>query len=287
MKKIAIVTSDKWFRRCREDLHLERELAGAGFCSEIVSWSDPVDWMGYDLIMLRSMWDYHREYKKFSCWLRELAQSGANVANGAERIIRNIDKVCQIKALAHCAVQPVPSEICRSPMEILKAVRSEEDSYVVVKPSISSSGYHTYRIDKTKKEYTEQLCIVSELILAEAPYAIVQPYLSSIGNGEVSLVYFRGTLSHGVIRYPGVLHQKNAPIPLADVPRVYRAAGGEVLRCVGGDELLYARIDLVEHNGTVYIMEVELTEPDLYLTLSYPGQTDPTAGLIAALKELL
>ena len=286
MRRIAIVTSNKWFRRCREDLHLEKKLAEAGFCPEIVPWSGQVDWIGYDLIILRSMWDYHHEYEAFSRWLRELAMSGAAVANGVERILQNINKAEQIKALAHCAVHTVPSVICRSSGEILEAVRTAQTSSVVVKPGISSSGYHTYRIDKTDPEHIGQLRVASEVILEEAPYAIVQPYLSSICNGEVSLIFFRGVLSHGVIRYPGVLHQKKVPIPLADVPKAYRAAGGEVLRSVGGDELLYVRIDLVEHNDTVYIMEVELTEPDLYLTLSYPKQIDPTTTFIAALKGL-
>jgi hypothetical protein len=50
----------------------------------------------------------------------------------------------------------------------------------------------------------------------------------------------------------------------------------------GSEKLLYARVDLVDDgNGTAQLMEVELTEPQLFLALSVTTTTRP-AHTIAA-----
>jgi hypothetical protein len=109
---------------------------------------------------------------------------------------------------------------------------------------------------------------------------MVQPYLWAIeDDGETALVYLRGRFSHAVRKGPvlagpdegidrrfqpqgGLTLQLRRPTAaqLATADRVLAAVPG------GRRSLLYARVDLVSGaDGNPVLMELELTEPQLYL----------------------
>lgn len=287
MKKIALVTSKKWYRRCREDLYLEQQLFQADYLPEIVSWTDSLPWESYDLVILRSAWDYYQEYNTFCAWLQTLRNCHVPIANGADRIIQNINKPIQLQQLVSCPTPPILSQICSSIEEVLTAADSLTQQQLVIKPGISASGHNTFLIDRTTKQWECHLQEVAKIILNETAKAIVQPFMPAIFSGETSLIFFCNLLSHGVVRFPGVLGQRQYAIPLKQIPSKFAEAGRKVLEHIGNTDLLYARIDMIEQDGQIYVMEVELAEPDLYLSLNYPDQEPPILHFLEAIRQFI
>jgi len=111
----------------------------------------------------------------------------------------------------------------------------------------------------------------------------VQPYLSQIdAAGEVAVMYIGGVYSHS-IRRRALLNVGASPDQAASLPLNVqaheplpqeRALAERVIRHLMtlATELLYARIDLVPApSGEPLILEVELTEPSLFLDCSNAG----------------
>lgn len=285
MKRVALVSSRTWFGKSREDQGLEAALCNAGIHAEILCWEDPVPWQRYDLVILRSPWDYYLRYEAFCLWLVSLREQGVNVANGVDRILKNISKTTQLEQLKGCGIQPVPSCMCSSEEDVDAWLTQTGCRRFVVKPDVSASGHNTCLIDVDGSPGKWSAAISK--ILSEGRAVIVQPFIPEVGDGELSLIYFLGSFSHAVLRHPGVLADKRHPEPVRPEIR-YREAGDRICSFLGGQELLYARVDLVGHHGRIHIMEVELAEPDLYLTLDYPSVgTRPIDAFIRCILKLL
>ena len=124
-------------------------------------------------------------------------------------------------------------------------------------------------------------------ILESGLAVIAQPYINEIKNGEISLVYFNGRYSHAVLRYPGIIGQKKNAVPIKKVSDSILFLGEKVCNAVGADSLLYMRVDIVETKTMPLIMEIEITEPDLYLTLKYYSPVNPVENFISEIQEYI
>jgi hypothetical protein len=100
----------------------------------------------------------------------------------------------------------------------------------------------------------------------------LQPYLPSIETqGETSLLYFGGRLSHVVNKRPlagefRIQEEFGGQYGLVAEPAVGALALAEQVLDAVGEPLLYARIDVVpDADGRWLLMEAELIEPDFYL----------------------
>lgn len=285
MKRVALVSSRTWFRKSREDQGLEAALCSAGIQAEILCWEDSVPWQQYDLVILRSPWDYYLQYEAFRLWLVSLQEQGVNLANGVDRVLNNISKTTQLEQLKRCEIQPIPSYVCRSEETVYTWLTRTDCRRFVVKPDVSTSGHNTFLIDMDGSSGKCSAAITK--ILSEGRVAIVQPFIPEVNDGELSLIYFLGSFSHAVLRHPGVLADKKHPEPVRPEIR-YREAGDRICSFLGGQELLYARVDLVGYHGRIHIMEVELAEPDLYLTLDYPSvEIRPIDTFVRCILKLL
>jgi hypothetical protein len=89
-----------------------------------------------------------------------------------------------------------------------------------------------------------------------------------VEEGEFSLIYFDGELSHALLKIAGpgdfrVQESWGGTIRPARPEPLLLQRAGEVMAQLPAD-LLYARVDLVRHDGDFELMEVELIEPSLY-----------------------
>lgn len=108
--------------------------------------------------------------------------------------------------------------------------------------------------------------------------AIVQPFLPSVEEeGELSLIYIGGELTHAVRKRPAAEDFRvqsiwGGTVDLAEPDSSHLELAERALAQL--DEApLYARVDIVEDpNGEPCLIELELIEPNLYL------QTNPTAA---------
>ena len=275
MKPVALITSKKWGNAIRGDLALQSALKKIGVPSEIICWNESTDWTKYSLIILRSCWDYYDDYQAFLNWLSKLSRRNIPVANGVCRIRNNIDKEVQTKILESCSIKPLPHFICDTQDSVREALRSCSWQRFIMKPSVSSGGHNTFLLDRTTKNWLTLVENVANLIFQDEYKVILQPFVSSVKDGEVSLIFFEGKYSHSVIRYPGVLGKKCPPHAALNLDLHWMEAGHQVCRFLQGEQLLYMRIDLVEYMGQIWIMEVEMAEPDLYFHLGADEQAAP------------
>jgi glutathione synthase/RimK-type ligase-like ATP-grasp enzyme len=118
--------------------------------------------------------------------------------------------------------------------------------------------------------------VVEETTNAEM---LIQPYLPTIeSEGETSLLYFGGRLSHVVNKRPvpgdfRVQEEFGGLYTLLTAPPAGAVALAEQVLAAIGEPLLYARIDTVpDVDGRWLLMEAELIEPDFYLGV------DPARG---------
>jgi len=117
---------------------------------------------------------------------------------------------------------------------------------------------------------------------------LVQPYCPEIAsNGEWSLIFFDGTYSHAVLKKPVdgdfrvQRHFGGRPEAAAPSARLVDQATA-ILRKIGAP-LLYARADGIERDGDFVLMELEVNEPYLFLSLS----DDAAARFADAIVRLL
>lgn len=261
--KIAIISSNKWKNKCRGDIFLKTALNKRGVECQIVSWQEKIDWNSYELLILRSPWDYHENYADFIEWLKMLEKDHIKIANGAQNIMYNIDKECQFQMLSLCEIPLVPYFVCNNTDDAVKIYKKIDNKKIVVKPSVSASGYNTFLV-----ESIEELSDKLKIILESGKRAIMQPFVPDVLNGEVSLVYFHGVFSHSIMRFPGVIGQRKKAVLINNIEEKWLKAGEKICQYLRAHNLLYVRIDLINSQNIIYIMEIELAEPDLYLDIS-------------------
>ena len=253
-----------------DEAELVAALAALGVDSRTVVWDDPgVDWEDFDLTVVRSAWDYAERRDDFLAWAARLRR----VLNPLPLLTWNTDKQRYLTDLVSAGVPVVPTAF----VEPGEAFRPPEKPFVV-KPSISAGGRSSARFDRGEGDAAAGL--VSR-IHSEGRTAMVQPFLGELG--ETALVYLGGRYSHSVRRrvpLPRVgatgdlfLEEQLAP---AEATPAEREVADRALEHVPG-ELLYARVDLMD--GAV--LELEVTEPSLYLGLGH-GAVRRFAESIAA-----
>jgi hypothetical protein len=137
---------------------------------------------------------------------------------------------------------------------------------------MSSNAEGAWRLDA---ERARTLAAEIETYYARRPL-MMQPFERGIvEEGEYSLVYLNGALSHGILKVPKrgdfrVQEEHGSEIRRI-TPEPALLAAGEAAIAAVGQRLLYARADFVRSGDGFRLMELELVEPSLYL------RTDPAA----------
>lgn len=270
-----------------EDLPLLRDaLRTLGIASEPVFWDDgAVAWSRFDLVVVRSPWDYFRRRDAFLAWADRVA-SVAPLANPADVLRWNTDKrYLEDLAAAGVAIAPTTFVGPDATTEDLDLPAGD----IVVKPAVSAGANDTER----HRARDGALTHVRRLVEAGRT-AMVQPYLHAVDDaGETALLFFGGTYSHAIRKGPilrdGPAEMIEGLFAAEDIsPRepgpAERELAERALDAVPGgrDRLLYARVDLVpDDRSAPCVLEVELTEPSAFLSQS-PGAAGRFAAAIVA-----
>ncbi|MBL4636633.1 MAG: hypothetical protein JKY56_22470, partial [Kofleriaceae bacterium] len=144
---------------------------------------------------------------------------------------------------------------------------------VIIKPVVSGGSWGLHHL-----QAGETISVDS----SQSPW-LVQAFVPTIAEvGELSVILLGGEVSHGIRKFP-----KSGDI------RVQREFGGReivespneeacalanaVLQACPGSPM-YARADMVEREGRLELMEMELIEPELFLKL-VPEAADRLAAL--------
>lgn len=236
--------------------------------ASLAVWDDSsVDWSSFSLAVIRSCWDYPARRAEFLDWARHVPR----LANPYDVIAWNTDKR-YLQALSDNGVSIIPTAWSSRAFAKLGDSR-----HWVVKPTISASGKDTVIVSSK----TAALEAASRLGKA-GKLAMFQPYVFEIEEyGEFALIYIDGKRSHSIRKeallrtseLPALRTPDKEPWEAADVSSEAWNLADEVLRVTQTlvspeQNLLYARIDLVVRPPDApVIMEVELAEPTLFLSL--------------------
>src|SRR6266536_770607 len=283
--RVALVTCQELPDLEPDDQLLIEPLRARGVAVEVRAWDDRgVDWAGYDLVVLRSPWDYAPRRHEFLAWARTVP----GLADPAPVVAWNTDKR-YLDRLAAAGIPVVPTRWL-APTDPPWAAASRGE--YVVKPAISVGSLSTGRYDLADPGQRRLALRHAARMQATGRVAMIQPYLSGVDtHGETALLFLGGRYSHA-IRKGAMLNG-----PEVHVEGLYRpediqprqpspaelALAGKVLAVVpGGTHLLYARVDLVPGpDGAPLLIELELTEPSLFLGYA-PDAPDRLADAIVA-----
>ena len=230
-------------------------------------WNDPaVDWDAFDLVVVRSPWDYKDDREAFVAWARSVPR----LLNPAPVLEWNTDK----RYMGEVAEAGLPVVETRflAPGEELPSELPEE---LVLKPAVSAGAKDTGRFRPAT-----DLAAARELLAhihASGRTAMLQPFLASVDvRGERALLYAGGAFSHavskGAILAPGEVAamaiDEDPPMAPAEPTAEERALADRAMARLTErfGPLAYARIDLLAgESGAPVILELELTEPSLFL----------------------
>ncbi|WP_415124378.1 ATP-grasp domain-containing protein [Microbacterium sp.] len=246
-----------------------------GADAQPVVWHDArVDLTAFDLLVIRSPWDYPDRPGQFHAWL-DRAGAATHVVNAPATMRWNLDKR-YLADLAQAGIRIVPTAYTRTSDEARAALSAHER--VVVKPAVSAGARDTGLYDMSDPAGGADALALAERIIAGDGVAMIQPEIAELSAGrEKALYLIDGAFTHAIAKGAlladggGFLGGEYVEHPeLVDATDAEIAFAKDVLRAVRevtSDETpLYARVDLVDSAAHgLCLLEVELVEPALNL----------------------
>jgi len=283
--KIAFATCSVYPAGIDDD-QLAAELVGADFRV----WDDDgVDWQSYDLVVVRSVWDYTTKLDTFLAWADSVGHE--RLRNTPELIRFTSDK----RYLTQLDAPTVPTTLLE-PGDPLPGY----DTEIVIKPTISAGARDTGRFMPAADQ--DAAALVTR-IHGTGRAALMQPYLPGVDiDGERAVVFFGGKISHVLHKRPVLRDHGVAPLATgahspaaimlepdlvvpgtasADQLQLAQRVHAEIAARFG--QPLFARVDMVPgQDGAPVVIEIEAIEPMLYLNL-IPRAAERFAAAVRAL----
>jgi hypothetical protein len=288
--RIAIATCAAVPPQFEDDALLASALATYGVDVERTVWDDAmVRWHEFDLVVLRSTWDYPRKHASFLEWVdaRE-----PKIQNPARIVHWNSDKH-HIADLAAAGLPVVPTYFVE-PLDSIPSLQGE----VVVKPTVAAGGRNAGRFGPAT--YDQALDLIGRL-QRDGQTTMIQPYVRSVDDeGETALVFLGGRFSHAARKDPVLRPDEAAPLRDDEIgaaeamydPNIVVSRSARDRELAVATRVIehirerfdatppYARIDLVsDENGDPLVLECEAIEPNLFLSLS-PESASLLAGVL-------
>lgn len=271
MCRCAFLTMDDLKGYVSDDELTIEYLHNAGWTVEMASWRKDYNWSQFDVVVIRTTWDYQNDPDTFLGVLESIDRSGARLENSLELVRWNMQKT-YLRDIALKGTSIVPTLWQEKAVDTKKLgsffgqLDTEE---IIIKPIIGASAGHAFRLHQSQSNATISGL---EKIFERRAY-MVQPFMPNIiKEGEFSLIYFEGVLSHTILKTP----------KMNDF-RVQEEHGGDIRPATAEPELLhisqhvidslpqiplYARADFVRtKQNTFALMELELIEPALYFRM--------------------
>jgi glutathione synthase/RimK-type ligase-like ATP-grasp enzyme len=286
-KRLALITWSGLPRGAESERLMLPYLTAAGVETQIVDWRSPdwrspsVDYRHFDLLVLRSCWDYHLRGAEFTEWLAHAA-SEVPVLNDPETVLWNRNKF-YLRELKSLGIEIAPTIFATGTEVLGPAERLQIESWrkIVVKPAVSASAHNTWLMESTaflpNAELAQQM--------GGEPF-LIQQFIPEIQDGEISFVYIDGQFSHAVLKHPAAgdfrVQQEHGG---SSEPFIPSAAALDKANQIAATvpqvrNSLYCRLDAVARDGKLVLMELELIEPELYMGLA-EGAAERFAAAIA------
>ena len=259
-------------------------LARRGIAVDTIPWNRTgVDWSRYELVVIRSTWDYQHNADDFLRTLEDIERV-TRLENSSEIARWNMRKT-YLRDLASRGIDTVPT-LWRDglkPGELVPLFDELGSDEAVIKPVLSGTAQGAWRLDsKRVHEHADEI----EAYYAGRPL-MLQPFERGIvEEGEFSMMHFNGAHSHTILKVPKrgdfrVQEEYGSSLSHIEPEAALLAAGDAAMTAIGR-KLLYARVDFVRSGGAFRLMELELVEPSFYLRTE-PGAPERFADAVASL----
>lgn len=260
-----------------------------GVDADTVIWhADTRDLGRYDLLVIRSPWDYPERLAEFHAWL-DRAEAATRVLNSPATVRWNLDKQ-YLRELEDAGIRIVPTTYCRSVAEVHDALHALGHERVVVKPTVSAGARDTGLFDAADP----RVVALADRIVSGGGVAMIQPEIPELSAGfEKALYAINGRHTHSIAKgallevggglIGGVYVENPVLVETTDEEHAFAEAVLRAVQRVTGEAMpLYARVDTVDSAGSgVLLLEVELVEPALNLHIAAHA-TDVVADAIVA-----
>ena len=261
---------------------LAEALAADGYAVDVRDWRDPsVDWSVARVTVIRSPWDYVDHLDEFLDWAARVNES-TELWNPLELLRWNTHKAYLLDLAARGApVVPTVVLLGGSAASLDGIGDARGWNTVVVKPAVASGGKGARRAEVGDPDAQRHL----DELLAQGD-VLVQQFAPAVEHeGEWSVVLVDGEVAHAVRKWPAagdyrVQYEWGGHSEVA-TPSASLAELATRVYDVLPAPALYARIDVVSIAGGWHVMEVEVTEPALWLD-DAPATTRLLADAIEA-----
>jgi glutathione synthase/RimK-type ligase-like ATP-grasp enzyme len=283
MLKIAFATYDNNFLSKSDTLLIE-PLFKLGIKVQLITWDNlNINWKHYDAIIIRSIWDYHLKYQKFLIWLETIKKLYIHVANPVNILKWNTNKNYLLD-LANQGVKCIPTLfIDKNNLNKLNNYLLKNNwKEIMIKPNIGASAY------KIKKFSLSQSTTIFKYVenIIENGIALIQPVIPQLQvNGEYSFIFINKQFSHAVLKKPksGEFRSNyhfGSQNSLIEANQNLISQAEKIINIIP-KPLLYARVDAANIDGSLMLVELELTEPHLFLDL-YPPSAQKFSSQISS-----
>ncbi len=235
-----------------------------------VAWDDTsFPWENTKLAVIRATWDYFHRFSEFSKWLESVSKK-TTLINSKAIIDWNIDKHYLFDLQKKGIAIPETHLLKKGSTTTLKEVHTSlQWNETILKPCVSGSARHTYKLTPENLENHENL--FASLISEEA--FLLQTFQHNIvSKGEISLMFFNGIYTHAVLK-----KAKKGDFRVQDdfggTVEKYEANLEEINFSKKAIEAcfslpVYARVDFFYNNKEELVLgELELIEPELWFRL--------------------
>jgi glutathione synthase/RimK-type ligase-like ATP-grasp enzyme len=281
--RIALVTSQDLPTIDVDDELLASHLPGA----EILAWEDEsVTWSEFDLVILRSTWNYTEHLEDFLGWAARVA-SQTRLVNPLSVIKWNTDKK-YLASLEQAGIPVVPTTYVAPGEETPEHVLAGQ---VVIKPTVGAGSRGAGLI----RDDIDAAAAHVRMLHDQGNVAMIQPYLSHVDTrGETALVYVGGRFSHAArkaailsrdLEWSTGLYADEKIVP-ATATASEREIGDRLVASLpelvpGGEGVAYARVDLLPTDDGPVVLELELTEPSLFLLVDSGAAARAAAAFLS------
>jgi glutathione synthase/RimK-type ligase-like ATP-grasp enzyme len=265
--RIGFATSERWANLTTDDRLAVQALEARDAQVIPVVW-DRAGVPDVDVLVIRSIWDYHQRPRELLDWLATLVQAGLPVWNPTPVLCWNLNKR-YLRQLERAGISVVETAwIETDPPSLAQLLEQHRWDDVVVKPAVSASAWRTFRSHRGRAVQDEPA--YREAL--EGGLVMVQPFAPQIvDEGEWSLVYLGGRFSHALLKRPrpgGFLVQaENGGTAEPATPTAGMRRDAERALGAAPGPVLYARVDGIRDGDRLVLMELELLEPALFFEL--------------------
>jgi len=236
------------------------------------NWNDKsIAWDTFDAAVIRSAWDYVPVRDKFLQFAK-IIETKTKLFNSYDVMRWNTDKK-YLSVLKDNGVPIIPTKFAHNIDEALNAIKWAFDkaSAVAIKPTVGAGA----RLAGKASTENEAIEYVKRILEANRT-VIIQPYVSSVDDeGEKAIIVINGEISHAAKKVPALTKGGHGDAAgqleiTTEMREIVKTISNTVSEW---NELLFARVDVVRMDGKLVLMELELTEPWLFM------QFRPEAGL--------